>query len=331
MGAFMQESFLWEEALSAHEREAVYHFRYKQYFETHKDLPGTDAAKGRVWLPHDEKSRHFLVRSLDGAIVGAATATLATEPSLLEEWQTILELKRLQKILAETVIISRAIVAEPERYSTLFGKICLRLASTFLDQGCHYAVHYCAPARISLYERLGYRLYGCGHNLHSGVYRLPMLLVADDTPYFQRVRSPFRTLGRDPEKNRPWIEKVFQLCPELAHLPLCLHSKAEITKIVASCLNSAEIPQTLVQSLRRGAFFSLKKGDILAPAQVDEGSFLILSGALCEGTQSYPRGSVVHTGKETIVAQRESILISVEKPELFGVSEETPLAGKEGK
>ena len=311
MGAFMQEAFLWEEAKTAQAREAVYRFRYTQYFSTHHSLPGTDQARGRVWLPHDDQSRHFLVRTQAGSIVAVATATPATEPSLFPEWQTLLELERLHAILPETMIVSRAIVAKTERHSTLFGKICLRLAARFLNEGRHYAVHYCAPGRIFLYERLGYRLYGRGKNLRSGLFRLPMLLVADDMPYFQKVRSPFRTLRRDPEKNRPWIEKAFALCPELARLPFCLHSQAEIATMLASCQIPEHNSRGLAQSLRRGARFCLQKGDVLAPAKVDEGNFFVLSGSLSCGEQCYQRGDLLRTGAGRVWAKSETELVSV--------------------
>jgi len=234
----------------------------------------------------------------------------------LPEWRTLLALERLKEILPQTIIFSRAIVAQSDRNSTLFGKICLRLACQFLNEGRHYALHYCAPNKVALYERLGYRLYAHGKNLQSGAFRLPMLLVADDMAYFQKVRSPFRTLKRDPEKNRPWIDKAFALCPELAKRPLCLHSKEEVANMLPLCQVPAEDSLALVQSLRRGARFGLKPGDVLALANVDEGSFFVLSGSLKSQTQRYQAGCVLRTGKDSIVAERESELVSFQPESL---------------
>ena len=185
-------SLLWEEARDRETREEIYRFRYEQYFFRREYLPGTDHDGRRVWLPHDDVSRHFLLRTQEGRIVAVGTATPADAPAVCDEWRTMLELDALHDILGLTTIISRVIVAAEERNGPLFGQMCLRLASLLLEEGFRFAVHYCAPAVVSLYERLGYRIYGRGKNLESGAFRLPMMLVADDVEHLRRVRSPLR-------------------------------------------------------------------------------------------------------------------------------------------
>ncbi|MBO4301257.1 MAG: hypothetical protein J5861_06605 [Desulfovibrio sp.] len=302
---------VWEEARDSHSREEVYHFRYVQYFSSREYLPGIDHERQRVWLPHDDSSRHFLARTDDGDVVAVATATPAGDPGLFPEWQEIFDLPRLWELVSKITVISRAIVAEQARSSAIFGKMCLRLASLFLEEGYHYALHYCAPGMVSMYERLGYRQYGRGRNLQSGVYRIPMFLVADDTDYMRRLRSPFRTLQRDFEENRGWIEKAFAICPELTISPLCMLSeKALAEKIQSLCpVLENKLTPSLVHALRRGSLLTLRRGDILAPAGINEGCFLLLTGSLvCGGGQQIP-GSIFSTGCGTVRAREDVQLI----------------------
>lgn len=300
----------WEEAADSHSREEVYSFRYAQYFASREYLPGTDHRGHRVWLPHDDYSRHFLVRGEGGDVVAVGTATPASEPSLLPEWRNILDLPRLAELLAQITIISRAIVAEEQRKSFIFGELCLRLATLFLEEGYHYAVHYCAPGMVPMYERLGYRQYGRGGNLASGVYRVPMMLVADDMAWLRRVRSPFRTLNRDPEANRVWIEKAYALCPELALPPLCALAESEVmTRVRALCPALGALEPVTVRALRRGTFLSLRKGDVLAPEGIAEGSFLLLAGSLSSGGKYHSPGSTVRTGAAMVRAEEDAQVI----------------------
>lgn len=303
-------AFTWEEAGDACSREEVYRFRYEQYFASREYLPGADHAGRRVWLPHDDVSQHFLARRPDGLVVAVGTATPASEPSLLAEWRIILDLERLRDILPKTTIVSRTIVAEEERHSGLFGHICLQLASFFLEAGYHYAVHYCAPGITAMYERLGYRQYGRGRNLEAGVFRVPMFLVADDMPYFRRIHSPFRTLGRDMEANRSWLETAYAICPELAQDPLCTLTDAAVAakmRTLCAFLNNADA--ALVRTLRRGSLLRLREGDVLAPEGIDEGMYLLLSGCLSCGGAPLKPGCVVRTGSEKVQAEEDTLVV----------------------
>lgn len=302
-------SIIWEKATPSNAEE-VYRFRYEQYFAERDGLPGTDHEARRVWLPHDDRSWHFMARSPEGGVVAVGTATPAFEPSLYEEWKDMFEVPRLAPILHKMVLISRAIVAEEVRNSAFFGSLCLHLARTFTSEGYHYAAHYCAPAMVPLYERLGYRIYGHGKALHNGAFRLPMMLLIDDVPYLKSMRSPLGSLGRDAEANREWTELAMSTCPELARRPLCAMPDAERRAyLVGHCPALAEQPE-LLRTLRRGAVIALRAGDVLAPAGCDEGMFFVLSGLLEQEGEAAPAGTVLHTGHKETKARKDSLVIS---------------------
>ncbi|MBQ9406089.1 MAG: hypothetical protein IJU37_05030 [Desulfovibrio sp.] len=307
----MQTSaFVWEEARDAQSREEVYHFRYEQYFARHEYLPGTDHAARRVWLPHDDASWHFLARASDGKVLAVGTATPASEPSLLAEWIQLLDLPRLGAMLPRTTIISRTIIAQGVRHSALFGDICLRLARFFLDSGYHYALHYCTPRMVAMYERLGYRQYGQGGNLKAGVFRVPMFLVADDMRWFTRLRSPFRVLNRDLDANRHWIDKAFALCPELTQAPLCSLSEADVAAYLHTlCPALKTAASSLFRTLRRGSLLNVPAGAVLAPQGIDEGTFLLLSGKLSCDSRFVTPGSFVQTGGYVVRAENHACVV----------------------
>ncbi len=288
----------------------MYRFRYEQYFADRENLPGSDHAARRVWLPHDDCSRHFTAHTPEGVIVAAGSATPASEPSLYEEWKQIFELPKLEKLLPHLVLISRVIVAKDARNSALFGALCLHLAKIFTEEGYHYAAHYCSPAMVPMYERLGYRLYGYGKALHGGAFRLPMLLLIDDIPYLSLVRSPFRSLDRVAEASTEWVEKALEVCPELAQKPLCAMREEERVRKLVSLCPMLEADSGLLRVLRRGAIIPLRAGDVLAPAGYDEGSFFVLTGSMDVGGRHVGPGTVLYTGEKEAKALEASLVIS---------------------
>ena len=304
----MSEHCPWTEALDEASREEVYRFRYSQYFCGREYLPGTDHAEKRVWLPHDDHSRHFLTRFQDGRIAAVATATPAQAQDLYPEWQWLLELDRIRPLLPKTIVISRAIVAKESRSSSMFGEMCLWLARHLMEEGYHFAVHYCAPAMVSLYERLGYRLYGCGKNLSSHVFRLPMLLVACDHDYLRKLHSPLRAVHRT---DHTCSAEASALCPELLLKPLCARSHAELSAYLRHIAPPDELfSEALLRQLKRGALFTLRPGDVLAKEGIDEGCFLVLENGLRCGNAPVAPGSIVATGTDAVRAEKHLTLIA---------------------
>lgn len=300
-------SLLWEEARDRETREEIYRFRYEQYFFRREYLPGTDHDGRRVWLPHDDVSRHFLLRTQEGRIVAVGTATPADAPAVCDEWRTMLELDALHDILGLTTIISRVIVAAEERNGPLFGQMCLRLASLLLEEGFRFAVHYCAPAVVSLYERLGYRIYGRGKNLESGAFRLPMMLVADDVEHLRRVRSPLRRAVGGGDAGRAAL--AVSLCPPLAVTPRCAMEKEKaFARLTGLCPALESWPPERVRHLLRGAVIPVGKGDLFAAEGVNEGSFLVLDGCMRQGRRRFTAGSILHSGGEAVFAEENSRL-----------------------
>ena len=283
-----EQKYCWEQATTPEACEEVFRFRYQYYFAAHEGLPGVDHEAGRVFSPHDAHSIHFLSRDAEGRLLAVATATRASEPSLLPLWRTLFNLERLAPLdLSKIVIISRLVVRPEHRNSALFGQYFLHMADYCLRHGFVHAIHYCAPRLVPLYERLGYRLYGQGVNLPGtaeaeGAFRLPMILATCDHVHLMRVRSVFRALPsfrKEPSAEQAAeAELTLRTLPELARIPLCGLSAGQRLKLVRSLVPA--VPDTALPALRHAAVLDLAAGQALARADQHEGLFFVLAGSL---------------------------------------------------
>ncbi len=273
---FAAGALRWGTAETDAEREEVYAFRYAHYFNQLSDAPGVDHGRKRVYSPHDETSVHLTGRDAAGALAIVGTGTRASTPVLPEEWRKILQLDRLSALGLEDILIYARLV---ERASCRGGATFLGFfkysAHYFVARRCAYSIHYCAPALVPLYERLGYRLYGQGQALHSGLFRLPMILAGADTDYSNRVNPAFARAvrGLDPVGD---LTLLYAVLPELARAPLCALDEAERLAVVRRVLagargasGSAErIPDEAGPALRRASLLELRAGD--SPVHPDD-------------------------------------------------------------
>ncbi len=302
---------IWKEASTPEEYEAVFRFRYEEYFAAHAGLPGVDSVRRRVALPHDMLSRHIMALSPDGSILAAGTLTPASEPSIAAEWKEIFHFAHIAPLLADTVIISRVVVAAAVRRSPLFVQMSLHLAETAMQSGYRCSAHYCAPRMISLYERMGYRCYGCGGPMGLS-FRVPMMLSIDAADDLRRSGSPIAALLPDGGADRTLLHKLFGICPELAEMPLCLLDPPSFRRRVAAlCPQMKDAAPSRLRLLRRAGVFRMQAGCTLVRPDQDEGSFLLLSGALDAGGKTIFPGSVFSSGGVLITSSENSILASL--------------------
>ena len=275
----------WESASSSALREEVYSFRYRHYFNQLPEAQWLDHDRGRVYAPHDEHSVHLLARNAAGKMIAVGTGTRADSGDLPEEWVAMLRLERLKPLGLSKVLISSRLVELPEcRGTPLFLHFFKYAAHLFTSQGFGYTIHYSPPANLSMYERLGYRAYAGGFTLSSGLYRIPMILVAADAAHLARVHPAFSEAirGLVPAGD---AELAYSLLPELHAMPLAARSAPEALAYARSlCRNSdakQTIPEQAARLTSRAALLRLRKGD--APVHAGDKALLwfVLSGA-CE-------------------------------------------------
>ena len=209
----------WGTAENTAQCEEVYAFRYAHYYNKVPGAPGVDPGRGRVYSPHDEDSVHLTGRDAQGKLLIVGTGTRASAPNLPPEWCEMLHLDHLAPLGLDSILIySRLVELEGCRSSRIFLEFFKYSARYFTERGYAYTIHYCAPELVNLYERIGYRRYASGQTLPSGLYRIPMILVAADTAYLRQVHPAFLKAieGLTPTGDVP---KTLAVLPELASAP----------------------------------------------------------------------------------------------------------------
>jgi len=273
----------WELADTPALREEVYSFRYRHYFSHLPEAEWLDHDRGRVYSPHDDRSVHLVARNAEGRMIAVGTGTRADSTELPSEWINMLLLEHLKPLgLAKILIYSRLVELPECRGSPLFLHFFKHAARLFTSRSFDYTIHYSPPAAVSMYERLGYRMYSGGFTLASGLYRIPMILVAADAAHLARVHPAFSEAirGLIPAGD---VALVCKLLPTLRALPLCAHSAPEALAYVRSLYRDGDseqtIPEKTARTLCRAALLRLRKDD--APVHASDNPLLwfVLSGA----------------------------------------------------
>jgi len=327
----------WELADTPALREEVYSFRYKHYFSRLPEAEWLDHDKRRVYSPHDEHSVHLVARNAQGTMIAVGAGASADVENLPQEWVRMLQLERLQPLgLAKILIYSRLVELPECRGSTLFLHFFKYAAHFFTSRGFAYTIHYSPPATVPMYERLGYRVYGGGFTLSSGLYRIPMILLAADAAHLARVHPAFAeaTRGLAPEDN---VDLAYKLLPELRALPLCAHSAPEALAYVRGLYRAGDaehvIPEEAARPLCRAALLRLRAGETPTHAGDKPALWFVLSGT-CEvrcktdGTLSARAGYGINaqTGCSFTALEDTDILLFGNHDPVDGMESVTPAA-----
>ena len=291
-------------AQTAEEREAVYTFRYLHYYCHLAGAPGVDHAAQRVYSPHDEESVHLTGCGKKGELFIVGTGTRASTPNLPTEWKELLCLERLAPLGLDSILIfSRLVEHSAYHGSPAFADFFKYAARYFTERGYAYSIHYCAPAVVPLYERIGFRVYGGGYTLPSGLYRTPMLLLPSDTTRLGRTLAAFSN-ATEGVIIRDDLEKALALLPELATPPLCAMSAEACLALVRAYLGknegngsvpAASVPDSAGRLLRRAAIFPLQTGDSPIHANDDPLLWFLLEG-YCRAVDSADKEILVRPG-----------------------------------
>lgn len=258
----------WGIADTAAEREEVYIFRYAHYYRNLPAAPGIDHRGKRVHLALDDISVHLTRRDAAGNLIIAGTGIRASTPDLPPEWREILRLDILATLGLDTILIfSRLVEHEAYRGSRAFPAFFKYSANYFVERGYAYSIHYCAPALVPLYERVGYRVYGAGYTMRSGLFRLPMILAGTDASCPATVNTSITGTVHGASGD---LQKLHAVVPETKRPTMCAMSGEErvtaARAILAPHLEPGEttanhIPDKVGHLLRRAFLLPLSPGD----------------------------------------------------------------------
>ncbi|MBU0516122.1 MAG: cyclic nucleotide-binding domain-containing protein [Proteobacteria bacterium] len=207
------------QAESTPQREAVYSFRYQCYVEEldKKDTPGAVHDRQVIRQLHDDHSRHYYVEDGPGRICAVFTETALDRGPVPASWRPIFGLDSLAGIDPRTISVgSRLMLRSDIRGSTLLARLLGHVYRTQLEEGRLYALMYCSPALVALYEQLGFRRYTNSVNLsRGGTYMIPMMLLLTDVEHLRRVGSPFHRLAEGLDLAPPATGALVELFPKM--------------------------------------------------------------------------------------------------------------------
>ena len=204
------------QARSEADREKIFEFRYRVYFEElGLSPPAADHARKRLWDPLDDVSfSHALLD--DGEVVGSLRVTFlddVPDPSpLIEKFSLEPAIAAMGRSAICTT--SRFIIHPRLRHGTAILRLMEAAYEDAMVTHSSVRLNYgdCSPHLLLFYEHLGYRRYTRAYNDTAYGFKMLILMLARDRKRFEHVRSPLlRVASRyldDPEA-RAWFERTY--------------------------------------------------------------------------------------------------------------------------
>lgn len=261
-------SLNWGFAETSAEREEVYLFRYAHYYRNLPAAPEVDHKAKRVHLPLDDVSSHLTGRDANGKLIIVGSGTRASTAGIPSEWREIFRLDTLKALDLDRILIFARLVEHEACRGSLVFPVFFRLAAAyFVERGYAYSIHYCAPSLVPLYERVGYRIYGPGYTMRSGLFRVPMILAAADAAYLAGVNPSF---AKAVEGASADLEKFRAVLPETQQAPLSAMTGEKRLATIRAALApnlppkdavEERVPDAAVKPLRRASLLALSPGD----------------------------------------------------------------------
>jgi CRP-like cAMP-binding protein/predicted GNAT family N-acyltransferase len=268
---------------------ALARLRYDVYVrEFGRRLPGCDDEQGVLVEDEDSVSTHFAAFDGDEPV---ACLRLTPIDALGRDsrWRSNYEIGVFPVAEPKQAVLSRLVVRGDHRDTLLAPQLLAAAYDAFRAAEGELLYLRCAANVVSLYEVMGFRRYRPGDTDGDGGFRLPMVMITGDWPYFEAVKSP---LLENVQQHAPnvtlgdWFETRF---PEHARpASVRVLGKDEFLRSFAARMNDAGIPllDDLDGDEKEFLFLAAGHEDIAAGQHVlrkgDGGTamYLILDGAI---------------------------------------------------
>ncbi len=274
------------------EREEVYALRYRCYVEElgKTDPPGADHRQKVIHQPHDDCSRHYVALDPLEKICAAFTETPLDEAAVPEWWHGALGLDRLADLDPRTITVGSRLVLRPDvRRSLVLATLLGHVYRAQLEAGRLYALMFCTPALVALYEQLGFRRYTDGFNLsRGGTYLIPMILLLTDREHLRRVGSPLHRLAVGLTLEPPARDLLTKRFPRLAGTVITwARDEDELWAGISRKMFAAAgrsvfeglSPDEVRSLIRKAALLDVRAGDrITRQGRLDSELFVALEG-----------------------------------------------------
>lgn len=215
--------------------ERVYRFRYRVGRETLAVALSDDQHRAEMITDAlDDKAAHLVVERAH-EIVAAVRLNFGPVP-VARSVREALHLDRFEADFGGAYVYTSHLVIDPACRDG--APLRLLVAAAYkLARERRALFDFCLapPARVAMYERLGYRQYATAHGNDGAGFRVPLVLLPDDVDYLSTIGSPLAALARGYPNRRSaarWFSRAFAPAPPFAamsddafwhYLGLCLH------------------------------------------------------------------------------------------------------------
>jgi hypothetical protein len=240
-------------------REAAFRLRYRVYVEEMgKTLGDADHRRRLLTDDLDESAVIFCATSRGGEPAATIRVNIGCR-GLPPAWENWFGLKRFAGFGEEGLSFSSKLIVAPEwRSSMVLAEMLNGIYRFGLGQGIRFNFCDCAPGLVRFYERLGYRRYTRNFVDPEVGYRVPMVLLLEDTEYLKAVHSPFWRIARREVKTSPpseWFSREFAV--QTGHRPQRMASSEELWLFFTDRLHDESVP--LFQDLEEVEIRALMK------------------------------------------------------------------------
>ena len=196
------------------EREAILRLGYEIYVQ---DMGWDDVGdhQRRVLEFPDDQTARFLYAAEGGRVVGAMRLHWGADAPFTDETVTTYGLSRFLEVVDRqyVFVVSRFMIVPEHRAGPLAALLMNGAAEFGLEHQGELAFCDCQPHLMNLYLRAGFRTYTRPVNHPTAGILVPLVMVAGDIAYLERVGSPFLELykryehgSRVPERVAPLLD-----------------------------------------------------------------------------------------------------------------------------
>ncbi|MBV6492851.1 MAG: hypothetical protein LDLANPLL_00856 [Turneriella sp.] len=276
-----------ELAQNADELGAVFRFRYEVYTEEMGfHFPWSDDTARRLKDRVDDESLNFFIRNSDNEIVGVIRLHTFTDENVSEEILAKYETHHFTETYkgSARMLISRFLIRKDYRArSKAAWKLILEAYRQCELNNAPIVFIDCSPHLVKFYEALGFRRYAANFTDEVLGYKIPMVILLNDTPYLEKVSSPLFVLARhrsDTRSMEGWYNTKF---PKFGNAVFVqqFDSQELLANMVSHAGTLPENFHKISQKLKSSCLIHAKKGDtVLKQGEMSNEMYLVLKGTL---------------------------------------------------
>jgi hypothetical protein len=187
-------------ATTVEDLRAIQRFKYEVYVEEMGRYAGVADHQRRLLIEPDDDSSHNFLITVHGELSATMRLTWGGDNALTERHIDQYDLSGfLDHVALDQIVIGeRFMIAPVHRGGNLLMDMFTAYVEFVNDRRIQLIFGDCEPHLLNTYQALGFRTY-TDRNVNSSEtgYLIPLVIVAEDVEYMQRIKSPLAAISKD--------------------------------------------------------------------------------------------------------------------------------------